>query len=164
MAGCRYPISNPSPGVFTCDQPITLHPVLQAEWYLSGAQRHRATVNGIWQLPIGLQVSGLYFFADNGKMTPISGVDVLGVGGSGGRLRRDGSLIERNSFDRTNLHRVDLRLQKRFSFNSHMTVDGIVEVFNAFNHANYNSSPGRCSSGSGPRSSAVFLVSGRRRA
>jgi hypothetical protein len=38
-------------------------------------------------------------------MTPISGVDVLGVGGSGGRLRRDGSLIGRNSFDRTDAPR-----------------------------------------------------------
>ena len=28
-AGCEYPLTNPSPGVFTCDAPITLHPVLQ---------------------------------------------------------------------------------------------------------------------------------------
>lgn len=113
--------------------------MLLAERFLSGAQRHRATFNGIWQLPLGFQASGLYFFADNGKMTPISGVDVLGVGGASGRLRRDGSLIERNSFDRTDLHRVDLRLQKRFSLSSRVTIDGIVEMFNAFNHANYNS-------------------------
>ena len=137
--GCKYPITNPSPGVFTCDAPMTLHPVLAAERFLNGDQRNRATVNGIWQLPAGFQVSGLYFFADNGKATPTSGVDVLGVGGSGGRLRRDGTLIARNSFDRTDLHRVDMRLQKRFKLNSRMTLDGIAEVFNMFNHANYNS-------------------------
>jgi len=119
--------------------PITLHPVLKEERFLTGNQRHRATFNGIWQLPVGFQLSGLYFFADNGKATPTSGVDVLGVGGSGGRLRRDGSLIERNSFDRTDLHRVDIRLQKRFVLSGKMTLDAIAEVFNAFNHANYNS-------------------------
>jgi hypothetical protein len=137
--GCTYPVTNPSPGVFTCDTPITLHPVLAEERFLTGNQRHRATLNGIWQLPVGFQLSGLYFFADNGKSTPTSGVDVLGVGGSGGRLRRDGSLIERNSFDRTDLHRMDLRLQKRFRVSNRVTLDGIAEMFNIFNHANYNS-------------------------
>ena len=136
--GCQYPTTNPSPGVFTCDAPMTLHPVLADERYLNGDQRHRATVNGIWQLPAGFQISGLYFFADNGKMTPTSGVDVLGAGTSGNRLRRDGSLVPRNDFDRADLHRVDMRLQKRFRLNGRMTLDGIAEVFNAFNHANYN--------------------------
>ena len=137
--GCKYPVTNPSPGVFTCDVAMTLHPVLQEERFLTGNQRQRATLNGIWQLPVGFQLSGLYFFADNGKATPTSGVDVLGVGGSGGRLRRDGSLVPRNSFDRTNLHRMDMRLQKRFTLSSRVTIDGIAEVFNMFNHANYNS-------------------------
>jgi hypothetical protein len=137
--GCKYAITNPSPGVFTCDAPVTLHPVLAYEHYLNGDQRHRATVNGIWQLPVGFQISGLYFFADNGKATPTSGVDVLGAGTSGNRLRRDGTLIARNSFDRTDLHRVDMRLQKRFKVSARVNLDGIVEVFNMFNHANYNS-------------------------
>jgi hypothetical protein len=137
-AGCKYPLTTPSPGVFTCDVPITLHPVLAPERYLSGAQRHRATFNSIWQIGYGFQLSGLYFFADNGKETPTSGVDVLGVGSSGGRLRRDGTLIARNSFDRSDLHRVDMRLQKRFALTSRVAVDGIVEVFNLFNYENYN--------------------------
>jgi hypothetical protein len=136
--GCTAPITNPSPGVFTCDVAMTLHPVLADERFLNGDQRNRATLNGIWELPVGFQLSGLYFFADNGKATPTSGVDVLGVGGSGGRLRRDGTLIARNSFERTDLHRVDMRLQKRFKLNGRMTLDGIAEVFNMFNHANYN--------------------------
>ena len=151
--GCKYPTTNPSPGVFNCDTPITLHPLLVDERFLNGDQRHRATVNGIWELPAGFQVSGLYFFADNGKMTPTSGVDVLGLGasataslvgtnagitGSANRLRRDGTLIARNSFNRSDLHRVDMRFQKRFRLSNRVTVDGIAEVFNLFNHANYN--------------------------
>jgi len=136
-AGCRYPLTTPAPGVFTCDTPITLHPVLQYERFLAGEQHNRATFNGIVELPYGLQVSGLYFYADNGKATPTSGVDVLGTGGVGGRLRANGTLIARNSFDQSDLHRVDLRLQKRLRLTSRVSVDGIVEMFNAFNHQNF---------------------------
>ena len=32
-----------------------------------------------------------------------------------------------------------MRLQRRFRLGAHATVDGIVEVFNLFNHANYGS-------------------------
>src|SRR5262249_4970670 len=96
---------------------------------------------------------GLYFFADNGKMTATSGVDVLGLGasstaslvgtnagitGSANRLRRDGTLIARNSFDRSDLHRVGMRFQKRLRVGRRVTVDASAEVFNLFNHANYN--------------------------
>ena len=37
------------------------------------------------------------------------------------------------------LHRVDLRLQRRFRFTSRAGIDGILEVYNVFNHANYGS-------------------------
>ena len=148
-AGCRYPLTNPSPGVFTCDTPIALHPVLEYERFRSADQMHRLTFNGIWQLPYGFQASGLYFFGDNGKITPLSGVDVLGIGGVGGpvtptsptpgRLRANGTLIERNSFNRSDIHRVDMRLLKRFALSPRVAVEGTVEVFNLFNHENYNS-------------------------
>jgi hypothetical protein len=151
--GCQYAITNPSPGVFTCEAPITLNPLIADEHFLNGDQRNRATVNGIWELPVGFQLSGLYFFADNGKMTPTSGFDILGLGssttasivgtnngitGSANRLRQDGTLIARNSFERSDLHRVDMRIQKRFRLSNRVTLDGIAEVFNMFNHANYN--------------------------
>ena len=148
-AGCKFALTNPSPGVFTCDAPVTLHPVLAYEHFRAGDQTHRLTFNGIWQLPMGFQASGLYFFADNGKQTPISGVDVLGIGGGGGpvtptsptpgRLRANDSLIERNSFNRSDLHRVDVRLMKRFNVSSRMAIEGTAEVFNLFNYENYNS-------------------------
>ena len=147
-AGCDYALTNPSPGVFTCDTPITLHPVLQYDRFRSPDQMHRLTFNGIWQLPYGFQASGLYFFADNGKTTPVSGVDVLGIGGVGGpaspagpnpgRLRANGTLIARNSFNRSDLHRVDMRLLKRLALGSRVSLEGTFEVFNLFNHENYN--------------------------
>jgi len=125
-----------------CDVPITLAPdVSENKYYLTGDQRHRATFNGIWQLGYGFQLSGLYLFGDNGRNTPTSGVDVRQSGGGTAnvRLRPDRTLIARNSFDRSAIHRVDLRVQRRFKLGSKAGIDGIFEVFNVFDHANYNS-------------------------
>jgi hypothetical protein len=35
------------------------------------------------------------------------------------------------------LHRIDMRLQRRFNLGRGVAVDGIVEAFNVLNHANY---------------------------
>jgi hypothetical protein len=132
--GCQYVMT--APGV--CDTPVTLAADLpQGVFYLGGAQRHRAVVNGIWSLPLAFQLSGLYFFGEAGKLTTNSGRDVRQTGGGGGRIRPDGTVIPYNNFDREALHRVDLRLQKRFRFGQRATLDGILEVFNLFDHANY---------------------------
>ena len=145
--GCENPFTITASGGFTCDVPFALHPALAAEWFDFGAQRHRLTFNGIWQLPYAFQVSGLYIFGDNGKATPITGLDVLQTGTmvqagnlvSGTmRVRTNGTLIERNSFDRGSLSRLDMRLQRRFTF-GRVSLDGMVEVFNLFNRANFGS-------------------------
>jgi hypothetical protein len=121
-----------------------LHPSLQDEWYRAGDQVKRATFNGIWEAPAGIQLSGLYFYGDNGKATPQAGVDPLSISsgipnqGTSGRLRLDGTLVPRNSFDRPSIHRVDMRLQREFAIAPHARVTGIFEIFNVFNHANYN--------------------------
>jgi hypothetical protein len=86
-----------------------------------------------------MQVSGLYFYGDNGKETTTSGVDVLAVGGVvANRTRRDLSVIPRYNFDRKDLHRVDVRFSRRFSLNGRFSVEPLVEVFNVFNRANFN--------------------------
>jgi hypothetical protein len=64
-------------------------------------------------------------------------VDALNTGSTGGRVRADGSIIARNSFDIPSMHRVDMRVQRQFRFGRKAAIDGIVEVFNVFNHANY---------------------------
>src|SRR5207244_10818818 len=151
--GCQYPVTLNAAGKSVCDVPITLAPdVSDNKYYLTGDQRHRENFNGIWQLGYGFQLSGLYLFGDNGKATPTSGVDVRQTGaaptagnalGTGtvvsGRLRTNGTLIERNSFDRSNIHRVDLRVQRRFKLGNKDRIDGIFELFNVFDHANFNS-------------------------
>ena len=80
----------------------------------------------------------MFLWGDAGYATPTSGVDALQTGGGAGRVRANGTVIPRNSFDLPSYQRTDLRVQKRFSI-GRAKVDGIVEVFNVFNHANYQS-------------------------
>jgi hypothetical protein len=102
-------------------------------------QRHRAVFNGIWDVGFGFQVSGLYFFGSGYRFNTEYGGDPRATGATGGRLRPDGSIVPRTNLVGKPLHRVDVRLQRRFSFGGRAAVDGIVEMFNAFNHANYGS-------------------------
>ena len=46
--------------------------------------------------------------------------------------------MPRNNFVGEPIHRVDLRVQRRFSLGG-VNVDGMVEVFNALNHKNFGS-------------------------
>jgi hypothetical protein len=102
-------------------------------------QRHRAVFNGIWDIGRGFQLSGLYFYGSGLRYANYYGGDLRQVGRSNGRLRPDGTIVARNSFVGNPLHRVDLRILKRLPIWSHGRVDGIVEVFNLFNHSNYGS-------------------------
>ena len=105
-----------------------------------GDQRHRATVNGIWQLRYGFQLSGLYFFGSGFRYPTTYGSDVAGRGVPQGerRLRPDGSIVPRNNFVGNQIHRVDLRLQRRFPLGlGRAGIDGLLELYNVFNHANY---------------------------
>ena len=107
----------------------------------SGDQRHRAVLNGLWEVGAGVQVSGIYFFGSGERFMTVTGVDRRneGVGGAapGLRLRADGSILERNSLVGKPIHRVDMRVQKRLPLGGRVAVDGMFEVFNLFNHANY---------------------------
>ena len=144
--GCTQPFTISASGTFVCDVPITLHPTLAAGWYGAGVQRNRLTVNGIAQLPYAFQLSGLFIYGDNGWATPSAGVDVFATGattnlgsGSNSRVRANGTIIARNSFDLSSLRRLDLRVQRRFGFGRKAGIDGIFEVFNLFNTTNYGS-------------------------
>ncbi len=134
--GCQHPIQ-PSRA---CDLPFSVAPDLgEGTMYWAGNQKHRLVFNGIWQVGFGLQVSGLYFFGSGAHLTPTAGVDVRRTGANNSRLRADGSVIPRNSFKSQPIHRVDMRVQRRFGLPGRATLDGIAEVFNAFNHENYGS-------------------------
>ena len=118
-------------------------------------QRHRAVLNGIWQMGYGFQLSGLYFFGSGQRFVTFYGGDALTTGGTGttnnpalgqpaislrGRpASAGGGATSRNALVGEPIHRVDVRLQKRFALFGRSTMDGMVEVFNLFNHANYGS-------------------------
>ena len=108
----------------------------------AGDQRHRATANGIWNIGAGVQLSGIYFFGSGERRWVDTGVDRRDEGGTNNselRLRANGTIVPRNSLVGKPIHKVDLRIQKRLPLVGRVAVDGILEVFNVFNHANYGS-------------------------
>jgi len=102
-------------------------------------QRHRATFNGIWDIGKGMQLSGLYFFGSGERQATNYGGDLRNTGGGTGRLRPDGTIAPRSALVGLPIHRVDMRLRKRLSLGENRSIDGMLEVFNVFNHANYGS-------------------------
>jgi hypothetical protein len=143
QAGCTHPVTwNATFTQWRCDVPVNFGAlgvdIFAQEWYRTGDQTHRVVFNGIYALPYDFQLSGLYFYGDNGRNTTTSGVDVLGVGGNiANRIRADRSVIPRNNFRKTDLHRVDLRFYRRFRMPGNVSVEPTVEVFNLFNRENF---------------------------
>jgi len=130
------------------DIPTVLHPLpfdvaadIGGEYTLaSNDQRHRATFNGIWDMGMGFQLSGLYFFGSGERRGTSYGGDRRnqGAGGSA-RLRPDNTIVPRNNFVGDPIHRIDMRLQKRLSLGGRRSIDGQLEVFNVLNHENFGS-------------------------
>jgi hypothetical protein len=141
-----YRDSQPAPwsGVMN-PVPFVVKGPLGEEYGLAATdQRHRAVFNGIWQAGYGIQVSGLYFFGSGQRFATTYGADALDTGTTVGSARQrpasaGGGFTPRNGIVGDPIHRVDLRLQKHFGLSSRGGIDGIVEVFNVFNHANYGS-------------------------
>jgi hypothetical protein len=132
-------------------------------------QRHRATFNGIWDLGRGFQLSGVYFFGSGERRSTSWGSDLRNTGGANfGLLTPAGTtsesltaqlnpsvrdrigsvkgevfngqfLLDRAQLVGEPIHRVDTRVQKRFSLGGRRNADLMLEVFNLFNHANYGS-------------------------
>ncbi len=150
----RDGVPNPWSGVMT-PVPFTVLAPLGEEYGLASTdQRHRAVFNGIWQMGYGFQLSGLYFFGSGQRFGTVYGGDALNTGGTGGansglgtpaggaRARPanvGGGATPRNGIVGDPIHRVDVRLQKRFALAGRAGIDGMLEVFNLFNHANYGS-------------------------
>ena len=141
QAGGQYTLSRyrdyfPQPGNLS----FQLAPDFEGEWALgAGDQRHRAVFNGIVEAGYGFQVSGLYFYGSGQRRATTYGGDLRRMGAfSTNRLRPDGTIVPRNNFVGSPIHRMDMRLQRRFTLGT-VRVDGLVEVFNVFNHENYGS-------------------------
>ena len=126
-----------------------LAPDMGGEYTLAATdQRHRAVFNGIWDVGYGFQLSGLYFYGSGKRFSTSYGGDLRNVGESNNgaigtpitpRLRPDGTIVPRNNLVGHPIHRVDLRVQRHFKLAGRAGVDGLLEVFNLVNHANYGS-------------------------
>jgi hypothetical protein len=108
-------------------------------WYPAlGDQRHRAVFNSIVELPYQFQVSGLYFFGSGQSFSTSYGADLRNSGNASLNLRPNGTIVPRGGqLYGDAIHRVDLRLLRRFPIFGRTNVEGSLEVFNVFNHANY---------------------------
>lgn len=105
-----------------------------------GDQRHRAVLNGVWDMGGGFQLSGIYFYGSGERFQTNTGADRRNEGaGSEMRLRANGTITARAAVVGTPIRRMDTRLQKRLPLGSRVTVDGLFEVFNLFNHENFGS-------------------------
>ena len=107
----------------------------------AGDQRHRAVLNGVWDLGLGLQASGIYFYGSGERFATTTGQDRRDEGATAAseqRLAADGTILPRNGIVGRPIHRLDTRLQKRVHA-GHITLDGTFEVFNLFNHENFGS-------------------------
>ena len=108
-----------------------------------GHQRHRAVFNGIWDLGYDFQLSGLYHYGSGQRFDSYSVFDLRNTGGffwpwpaSAQRLEADGSIIDHGAVQGEAIHRVDMRVMRRFNVGE-VSIDGMLEVFNLFNYENY---------------------------
>jgi hypothetical protein len=144
--GCAGPINGLT---MTCETYFRVAEDLGGEYGVRGAggvqtlsepdQRHRLVFNGVYELPRGLQVSGLYIYSSGIRQTTTFGSDVRNTGLAeygGGRLRADGTIIPRNSVVDDPIHRVDLRIQGRIR-SGRVLIMPLAEVFNLFNSENF---------------------------
>ena len=94
-------------------------------------------LNGLWQLGWGFQLSGTYLYGSGQRFGTTTGLDLRQEGGfNTARLRANGSIIPRNSFLGQPIHRLDLRILRKFPLGRGMAMDGMLEMFNVFNNAN----------------------------
>jgi hypothetical protein len=121
-------------------EPVTfaLADDIAGNWaYAVGDQRHRAVFNGIWELPYQFQLSGLYHYGSGQQWGSNWGTDLRNSGNAFQRIRPDGTVVPRDALYGTPIHRMDVRLLRRFTLYGNTRVEASMEMFNVFNHANY---------------------------
>jgi hypothetical protein len=117
--------------------PSQLNPFdIEVDWGRSNDfQRHTLRANGIWKLPLEMTVAAFYSYGSGNYLQVTSGFDP--TGGGFNRLRRDLSLIPRNTFTGDPRQTLDLRVSKELHLAGHMRIQGIAELFNVFNYGSF---------------------------
>ena len=98
-----------------------------------------------WDVGGGFQASGIYFYGSGQRDQILCGCDARGLQiasidrlrGTGDTRGPLGSIIPRNSFIGTPIHRVEMRLMQRIPLGGRANLAGSLEVFNLLNRKNY---------------------------
>ena len=114
---------------------------LGGDWSRSrlGDQRHRAVINGIWEVGRGFQVSGLFY----PRRRRAIGDELrgrrprIGVGTRASACAPDGTIVPRNDFTQPPRKRPTCGSSSAFRCRSRRSLEGIAEVFNVFNSPNW---------------------------
>ncbi len=124
--------------------------------YSAEHQRHRVTLSGVWELPFGREdtgdgnpvlrgvfggwtMSSTFTYRSATALNPRVGSDVNADGNSStDRPLVSGTMTERNSYEGPDYASLDLRLSKRFRFDSRRALLLQFEAFNVLNRTNYS--------------------------
>jgi Carboxypeptidase regulatory-like domain len=131
-----------------------------AEWARSTSfQRNTVRLWAMYQFPLGLSVSGVYFYGSGNYYGGIisgapygkPGTNRLNIGApvaipeamrdrwEGPEVIGRGEVAPRNALRGTPLHKVDLRIQEEIRMPGTVRLQLVGEVFNLFNHKNFGS-------------------------
>ncbi len=140
-------VTDPSTGQTNASQSFvttTGNPVPKAGTYYNGANidygpsdlsvPNILRLHGIWQLPLGFELSGI-FTAQNGFAFTRGSDNPPDVDGDGLYNGRD-ITYERNAFRAPAFINLDLRAAKTFTINERLKLHAYFEMFNLFNRAN----------------------------
>jgi outer membrane receptor protein involved in Fe transport len=94
--------------------------------------RHRVTLSGLWQAPLGINVSGMLRYRSALPYTAFLNADLNGDGFFYDLPGRTGVNSERGD----SFSQIDLRLSKEFSFADVVSLELIGEIFNILNEEN----------------------------
>jgi hypothetical protein len=123
-------------------------------------QRHRVALSGTFVMPRDVQVSSIVIAGSGRPYNVLAGADLDGNGDGGGfpadRARvvpgDPATGIARNSGTLPWQTTVDVRVSRKFKLTSRSSAEGIFEVFNLFNRANFTAVDNIFGTGSYPGS------------
>ncbi len=109
-------------------------------------QRHRFVLSGVYQFPLGIQLSTIVTAASGRPFTALAGADLNGDGDGGAfppdRARRNPSdprsSVGRHGETMPKQVSVDARLSKRFALPAGASLVALVEAFNLFDRTNFS--------------------------
>jgi hypothetical protein len=96
-------------------------------------RRHNFSMNGVWQLPFGLQLSGIGHTGSGIRYSASVGSDAMGIATT--RAERPGA-IGRNTFVGPSVFNIDSSLAKSFRIREQQRIDLRFDLFNTLNHFN----------------------------